>query len=111
MSVACSMVYSMPAQPPFFTPILRPLTSPPSISALIRAMAAGVSVTGSCPGTANMSRLLACPRDLVGRGCRHKAPCPASHQAEFQLRLVAQLVEAPGRLPNQLHVDRLDARQ
>ena len=40
------MVYSMPAQPPFLTPILRPMTSGPfdAMTALTRAAAASVSV-------------------------------------------------------------------
>src|SRR5690606_22081437 len=56
-AAANSMVYSMPAQPPFLTPSRSPNAPSFAIRRLICATARGVRVTGLLPGMPNMSRL------------------------------------------------------
>ena len=59
------MVYSMPAQPPFLTPMRRPVALSRAISLTICRTAAGVIVTGLLPGMENIGRKLLVARPLV----------------------------------------------
>src|SRR5690606_12696083 len=67
-AAANSMVYSMPAQPPFLTPSRSPNAPSFAIRRLICATARGVRVTGLLPGMPNMSRLRFLTLNL--RNCR-----------------------------------------
>src|SRR4029079_19706805 len=90
------MVYSMPAQPPFFTPMRTPSISLPEAAESARRRSAAASV-----------RLITCGRGLVMASSWGNSPAHSratSEHVEGKPRLVGHAGHVPGRIEHEFHL-------